>query len=337
MSRPQVFVTRRIPAPALAILEEACDCRVWEYEEELCPPEVLAREMARVHGLLTMATDRIDPAWIAAAPRLRVIANMAVGYDNIPVQAATEHGVLVTNTPGVLDETTADLAFALMLAAARRLYEGQRTIVEGRWKGWYPSFLTGQDVHSATLGIVGAGRIGRAVARRARGFDMRILYHNRRRRPDLEAEVGAEYRSLDDLLRESDFVMVLVPLTPETRGMFGAREFSLMKPTAVFVNVSRGPVVDEAALYDALVTGKIWAAALDVFSEEPVRPDHPLLSLPNVTATPHIGSASVATRLRMATLAAENLVAALTGRRPPTPVNPEVLDRPEWQGEGSQG
>ncbi|MFS8640242.1 MAG: NAD(P)-binding domain-containing protein, partial [Symbiobacteriaceae bacterium] len=217
-----------------------------------------------------------------------------------------------------------------LLAAARRLYEGQRIIVEGRWKNWSPMFMTGQDVYGATLGIIGAGRIGQAVARRARGFDMRILYHNRRPNPQFEAEVGAAYRSLDDLLRESDFVVVLVPLTPETRGLIGARELALMKPTAVLVNAARGPVVDERALYEALRDRRIFAAGLDVFEQEPVPPDHPLLSLPNVTAVPHIGSASVRTRTRMATLAAENLVAALTGKEPPTPVNPEVLG-PAWR------
>jgi len=326
MARPQVYVSRTIAEAALQIIARECDLRVYESADYPVPRATLIQEVAAADGALVLLTDRIDAELMDAAPRCRVYANMAVGYDNIDVPAATQRGILITNTPGVLTETTADLTFALILASARRLYEAQRAIVEGRWNTWSTMFMTGQDVYGATLGIVGAGRIGSAVARRAKGFGMRILYHNRRRSPELEVECGAEYASLDDLLRQSDFVSVLVPLTPETRGMFGAREFSLMKPTAVFINTARGPIVDEQALYQALTTGKIWAAGLDVYAQEPVDPHHPLLSLPNVTAVPHIGSASVATRTRMATLAAENLVAALTGRRPPTPVNPEVLE-----------
>lgn len=325
MSQPRVYVTRRLPDKALHILRSACDVHTWDREAEPVPRQELIRELTEADGALIMTSDRIDDELLEAAPRCKVYANMAVGYDNIDVAAATRRGVLITNTPGVLTETTADLAFGLLMAAARRFYEGQRLIVEGRWKAWSPLFMTGQDIHGATLGIIGAGRIGQAVARRARGFSMRVLYHNRRPNPAFEAEVGAEYRSLDDLLRESDFVVILVPLTPETRGMIGEREFGLMKPTAVFVNAARGPVADERALYDALASGRIWAAGLDVFDGEPIGPDHPLLSLPNVTALPHIGSASVHTRTNMATLAAENLLAAVTGRRPPTPVNPEVL------------
>lgn len=325
MPRPHVFVTRRIPDEALDILRTACEVHTWDHEEEPVPHDELVRQLQVADGALVVGPHRIDGPLMDAAPRCRIYANMAVGYDNIDVAEATRRGVMVTNTPGVLTETTADLAFALLLAAARRLYEGQRTIVEGRWKGWSPMFMTGQDVYGATLGIVGAGRIGQAVARRARGFDMRILYHNRRPNPAFEAQVGAEYRPLDDLLREADFVVLLVPLTPETRGLIGARELALMKPTAVLVNAARGPVVNEGALYEALRTGRIWAAGLDVFDREPVAPDHPLLSLPNVTAVPHIGSATVRTRTRMAVLAAENLLAGVTGRRPSNLVNPEVF------------
>ncbi|MEW8977153.1 MAG: D-glycerate dehydrogenase [Symbiobacterium sp.] len=325
MPHPRVFVTRRIPEAAQDILRAACEVHTWDHEEEPVPQDELLRQLQQSDGALIVGPHRIDAAVMDAAPRCRVYANMAVGYDNIDVAEATRRGIMVTNTPGVLTETTADLAFALMLAAARRLYEGQRTIVEGRWKGWSPMFMTGQDVYGATLGIVGAGRIGQAVARRARGFNMRILYHNRRPNPAFEAEVGAEYRALDDLLRESDFVVLLVPLTPETRGLIGARELSLMKPTAVLVNAARGPVVDERALYEALRSRRIWAAGLDVFDQEPIPPDHPLLSLPNVTAVPHIGSATVRTRTAMAVLAAENLVAGVTGRRPSNLVNPEVF------------
>jgi len=327
MPRPHVFVTRRIPAAALDILRTACEVHTWDHEEEPVPHEELVRRLQMADGALVVGPHRIDGPLMDAAPRCRIYANMAVGYDNIDLPEATRRKIMVTNTPGVLTETTADLAFGLMIAAARRLYEGQRTIVEGRWKGWSPLFMTGQDVYGATLGLVGAGRIGQAVARRARGFGMRILYHNRRPNPEFEAELGAEYRPLDDLLREADFVVLLVPLTPETRGLIGARELGLMKPTAVLVNAARGPVVEERALYEALRSRQIFAAGLDVFDQEPIPPDHPLLTLPNVTAVPHIGSATVKTRTRMAVLAAENLVAGVAGRRPSNLVNPEVFGR----------
>jgi glyoxylate reductase len=328
MRRPRVFITRRLPRAAIEIVAAACDYELWDSEEQPVPRDVLLCEAARSDGALVLLTDNVDAELLDGAPRCRIYANMAVGYDNVQVPEATRRGVLITNTPGVLTETTADLTFALLMATARRLYAGQRAIAEGQWQTWSPMFMTGQEIHGATLGIVGAGRIGAAVARRARGFGMKLLYHNRRPSTEFEAEVGAEYCPFDDLLRRSDFVCALVPLTPETRGMFGARAFSLMKPTAVFINTARGPIVDEQALYEALTTGQIWAAGLDVFAQEPIGPEHPLLSLPNVTAVPHIGSASIATRARMATLAAENLVAAVTGRRPPTPVNPEVLEAP---------
>lgn len=327
MTRPQVYITRRIPREALAIIAAECSYRQWDVEETPVPRDVLLREIAEVDGVFTLLTERVDAEFLAAAPRCQVVANMAVGYDNVDLPSLNERKVLLTNTPGVLTETTADLAWALLMAAGRRIVEGHKLIEAGQWRTWSPMFMVGVDIHGATLGIVGAGRIGSAVARRARGFAMRILYHNRRPSPELEAETGAQYRSLDDLLRESDFVVVLVPLSPETRGMFGAREFALMKETAVFVNVSRGPVVKEMELYEALKAGRPRAAGLDVFEREPIGADHPLLTLPNVTAVPHIGSASVATRTQMAVVAARNLVAALTGRPVPNPVNPDVLRR----------
>jgi glyoxylate reductase len=321
MSRPHVYITRKLPRQALEIIADACGYRIWDVEETPVPRDVLLREIADADGVVTLLTDRVDKEFLDAAPRLKVVANVAVGYDNIDVAACTERGVLVTNTPGVLTETTADLTWMLMMAAARRAVEAARVIESGRWGAWSPMFMVGQDIYGATLGVVGAGRIGQAVMRRARGFDMKVLYHSRHRQADLEVELGARYRKLDDLLRESDFVVVTVPLTDETRGMFGAREFALMKPTAVFVNTARGPVVKEMELYEALKQGRPWAAGLDVFEKEPIGPDHPLLSLPNVVALPHIGSASVATRTRMATTAATNVVAALTGRPVPNPVN----------------
>ncbi|HYF80470.1 MAG TPA: D-glycerate dehydrogenase [Symbiobacteriaceae bacterium] len=324
MNRPTVYITSPLPEAAMRIIATACEYRQWT-EDRPVPREVLLREAAGVDGILARLTDRIDGELLDAAPRCKVVSNCAVGYDNIHVPALTERGVLACNTPGVLTETTADLAWALVMAAGRRIVEGQDTIRQGRWNSSNLMFMTGQDIYGATLGLVGPGRIGSAVVRRAKGFDMKVLYHSRNRHPQLEAESGAEYRALDDLLRESDFVVVLVPLSDATRGMFGAREFGLMKDSAVFVNVSRGAVVKEMELFDALKQGRPWAAGLDVFEKEPIGPDHPLLTLPNVVAVPHIGSASVATRTRMATLAATNLVAALTGQKVPAPINPEVL------------
>ncbi len=325
MPQPRAYITRRIPQAAIDIVAAACDYSLWESDDQPVPRDVLLREAANADGVLAMLSDKIDGEFVAAAPRCRAVANMAVGYDNVDVPALTARGVLLTNTPGVLTDTTADLAWALLMAAARRIVEGHKLIEAGEWKSWSPTFMVGQDISGATLGIVGAGRIGSAVARRARGFDMRLLYHNRQPAPELEAETGAEYRPLDALLREADFVVVLVPLTAETRGMFGAREFALMKPSAVFVNAARGPIVQELELAEALKRGQIAAAGLDVFEREPIGADHPLLALPNVVAVPHIGSATLATRTRMATTAARNLVAALTGQPVPNPVNPEVL------------
>ena len=269
-----------------------------------------------------MGAHRVSAAAIGAAPRLRVIAVAAVGYNLIDVAAATQRGIAVTNTPGVLTETTADLAWTLMLGTARRVVECDRLVRSGRWKGVTWSLMLGDDVHGRTLGIIGFGRIGKAIARRAQGFGMRVLYHSRK--PDPEAErLNAAYRSKAELLREADFVVLSVPLAPETRRLVGEAEFRLVKPTAILVNVARGPVVDEAALVEALRAGRLAGAGLDVFEEEPrVHPG--LLDLDQVVLTPHIGSASRATRLAMATRAAENCLAALRGERPPNLVNPEA-------------
>jgi glyoxylate reductase len=324
MMKPKVYITRQIPDRALAIIAEACDYRIWPEADEAVPPDVLDDEIRGVDGVLSLLTEQWDGARLARAPRLRVLANMAAGYDNVSVPDCTARGVLVTNTPGVLTETTADLTWALLMATARRLPEAERVLKAGGWQTWSPLMLTGQDVYGATLGIIGMGRIGRAVARRAIGFAMPISYTGRHRHEEAEAELGARRVPLDDLLRQADFVVIQVPLSAETRGLIGRRELSLMKPTACLINTARGGIVDEAALYDALTDGRLWAAGLDVFASEPVAPDHPLLGLANVVLLPHIGSASIATRTRMATLAAENLVAALTGGRPATPVNPEA-------------
>ncbi len=320
--RARVFVARALPGDAVERLRAVADVEVWP--DELPPPyEILRQRAVDVDGLLTLLTDRIDADLLAAAPRLRVVANMAVGYDNIDVPAATARGVLVANTPGVLTETTADFAFALLMAAARRVSEGDRASRDGRWRTWSPTFLLGQDLWAATIGIVGMGAIGRAVARRARGFGMRIVYSDVR--PVDDPDVAAEYVPLDDLLRASDFVTVHVPLGEGTRHLFGSREFALMKPSAVFVNTSRGPVVDESALAEALRSGVIAAAGIDVAEVEPLPLDSPLLALPNLIVTPHIASASVATRARMAGMAADAVMAGLEGRVPATCLNPEAL------------
>jgi glyoxylate reductase len=319
MKKPYVYMTRRVAPEIVARLQEIADVEVWP-EDRPVPREVLAEKAKAADGLFVMLTDRIDAELLASAARLRIVATMAVGYDNIDVAAARDKGIIVTNTPDVLTEATADLAFALMMAAARRLVEANRFLHEGKWQSWSPYLLAGQSVYGATLGIIGMGRIGEAVAKRAKGFDMTILYHNRRRRRQAEEAYGARYCGLDELLQESDYVMLLTPLTPDTRLLMGERQFSLMKPTSVFVNVSRGGTVDEAALYQALVNKQIWAAGLDVFQQEPVPVEHPLLSLPNVVALPHIGSATYQARTEMARLAAENLVAVLTGKEPLTPV-----------------
>jgi lactate dehydrogenase-like 2-hydroxyacid dehydrogenase len=274
-------------------------------------------------------TDRIDDELLdAAGPGLKVVSNYAVGFDNIDVAAVTRRGIPAGNTPGVLTETTADLAFALLMAAARRLPEGDRYVRDGRWKTWGPLLLLGPDVHGATIGIIGFGRIGQAMARRARGFGMRVLYQDLHRvDPAVEAELGATFAPLEELLPQADFVSLHTNLTPETRGMIDAEKLGWMKASAVLVNTSRGPVIDHAALASALRDGRIFAAALDVTDPEPIPMDDPLVGLDNCLIVPHIASASRATRAKMAEMAAANLLAGVRGERLPTPINPEVYDR----------
>jgi lactate dehydrogenase-like 2-hydroxyacid dehydrogenase len=317
--RPRVLVTRRIPAEALALLERVAEVRLWDSDAEMPRAELLA-QVADVDALLCLLTERVDAELLAAAPRLRVVANMAVGYDNLDTAALAARGIVATNTPGVLTETTADLAFALLLAIARRLPEAERYVRAGRWTTWAPLLLLGRDVHGATLGIDGAGRIGAAVARRARGFGMTVLYTARAPRPELERELGARQVPFDELLATSDFISLHLPLTPETRHRYDAAALRRMRSTAYLVNTARGALVDPAALYTALSEGWIAGAALDVTEPEPLPPTSPLLTLPNCLVVPHIGSASIATRTRMATLAAENIVAVLQGRPPLTPI-----------------
>ncbi len=321
--RPKVFVARVIPEEGLDAVRAACEVDLWD--DELPPPrDELLRRVAGCDGVLTLLTDRVDDEFLdAAGPELKVVSNYAVGFDNIDVAACARRGIPVGNTPGVLTETTADLAWALLMAAARRLPEGDRYVRDGRWKTWGPLLLLGPDVHGATIGIVGFGRIGQAVARRAQGFGMRILYHDIAELPDeVTGPLGATYLPLEALLAQSDFVSLHVNLSPVTRHLINAETLAWMKPTAVLVNTSRGPVVDQRALADALRDGTIWAAGLDVTDPEPIPMDDPLVGLDNCLIVPHIASASRATRGKMAAMAAANLVAGVTGAPLPTEVPP---------------
>jgi len=322
--KPKAYVTRLIPEEALKKLAQSCDYRIWKCELAV-PRDVLLKEVPEVDALLSLLTDKIDAPIINAAPKVRVISNMAVGFDNIDVREATKRKIAVCNTPGVLTETTADFAFALLLSAARRIVEGERNVKEGKWKTWGPMILLGYDVHHATLGIIGLGRIGAEVAKRAKGFDMKILYYDSVRRPELEETLGVEFRDLKTLLAESDFVTVHTPLLSETYHLIGEEQFKIMKKTAILVNTARGSIVDPKALYTALRNHEITYAALDVTDPEPIPLSDPLLSLNNILIVPHIASASVATRTKMAMMAVDNLLAALKGERPPYIVNPEVL------------
>ncbi len=337
--KPRVFVTRQIPEPGLERIREYYEVEVWP---EYTPPpyEVLLEKAKESDALVTLLTDRIDCNLIESSqPRLRIIAQYAVGYDNIDVDCATRYGVYVTNTPGVLTEAVADFTWALILAVTRRIVEADRFVREGKWyetrTGWHPMMLLGTEVNGKTLGIVGMGRIGRAVAKRAKGFNMRILYYDVKPLPkEVEQELGAEYRSLHDLLREADIVSIHVPLTPQTYHLIGEEELRAMKKTAYLVNTARGKVIDTDALVRALEEGWIAGAALDVFEQEPLPPDHPLTRFDNVVLAPHLGSATVETRTKMALLVADNLIAFARGEIPPTLVNKEVVEKrkPGFQG-----
>lgn len=313
-AKPRVFVTRRIPAVGLDLIAPHCHAEVWP--DLLPPPSGVLREKVRdCDGVISLLTDRVDEELLAAAPKLRVVSNFAVGVNNIDLAAAARRNVRVGNTPDVLTEATADIAVTLLLAAARRLGESAIDAREGRWKTWDPLGWLGQDLVGRTLGIVGMGRIGFATAKRLRhGWGMRVLYTARRPKPDAERELKATHVDFDTLLRESDYVSVHTDLNAETKGLFGAEQFARMKPTAVFVNTARGPVVDQAALAAALRTGTIFAAGLDVTDPEPLPPEHELFRLPNCVIAPHIASATVHTRNEMARICAENLIAGLTGK-----------------------
>jgi glyoxylate/hydroxypyruvate/2-ketogluconate reductase len=320
-TKPKVLVTREVFDETLHYLAEHCEVES-NQEDVAFAPDALAQRVADKDGVVCSLTDRIDAALIARAAKLKAVANIAVGYNNIDVPACSARGIVVTNTPGVLDDSTADLAWTLMLGAARRITEVERRVRSGEWTGWRLKQWLGTDVHHATLGIVGMGRIGQAIARRALGFEMRVLYHNRSRvAEDIERRLQATWTTLDDLLQRSDFVILQVPYTPETRHLIGAAELAKMKPTAILINSTRGGVVDDSALVQALKAGSIRAAGLDVFEDEP-RLNSGFLELDNVVLAPHIGSSTEATRRAMALTAAQNAVLALTGGTPPNLVNP---------------
>ena len=324
MGRPRVYVTRRVDQEALDLLASEADIEVWE--EDTAPPrEVMLEKAAQVDGIFATGEDSIDETLLSKGRgRLKVVANMAVGYDNFDVPAATRLGVALSNTPGVLTKTTAELGFALILAVARQVVLGDRETRQGKWKYWHPSLYMGQDLADSTLCVIGMGKIGLEVAKRALAFEMRVVYHNRIRRTDVGDELGY-CADLESALGEADFVCISTPLTAETHHLIGWDELCLMKRNAILVNIARGPVVDNEALYRAVRDGVIGGAGLDVTEPEPIPSDHPLLTLPNVVITPHIGSATVRTRRGMAVLAARNIVARLRGEAMPSCVNPEAV------------
>jgi len=325
MPKPKVYVTRELPERGLKIVKQYFDTEVWA---EYAPPpkKVIIEKAKNADALASLLSDKIDTEVFDAAPKLKIVAQMAVGFDNIDVQEATKRGIYVTNTPEVLTDTTADFAWALLMAIARRVVEADKYVRTGQWKvGWHPSMMQGRDIYGATIGVVGAGRIGFGVAKRAVGFNMKVLFYDVIPRPEMEKELGAKKVDLDTLFKESDFVSIHVPLMKETYHLVNADRLKLMKKTAYLINNSRGPVVDEKALYEALKEGRIAGAGLDVFEQEPTPVDNPLLKLDNVVVAPHISSASYETRSKMAEMVAENLVAFFEGRKPPNLVNPDVM------------
>lgn len=327
MTEPRLFITRTIPSTGLQLIEKSFKVEIWP---DYAPPPraTLLERVKNVDALVTLLSDKIDAEIMAAAPKLKIISQLAVGFDNIDIAEATRRGICVTNTPDVLTEASADFAFAMLMAVARRVVEADRYVRDGKWKvAWHPSMLLGQDIYGATLGIIGAGRIGQAVGRRGRGFNMRILYCSGSAKPEFERNCDARYVDLETLLKESDFVSLHCPLTDKTRCLIDARRLAMMKPGAYLINNARGPVVDEQALYEALKTGHIAGAALDVFATEPTPADNPLLRLNNVVVAPHISSASTATREKMSQMVAANLTDFFAGKKPPHLLNPEAFRR----------
>jgi glyoxylate reductase len=321
----KVYITRQLPERGLKKIKEKFDVEIWsEYGPP--PKQVIKENIMDADALVSLLSDEIDEDVFDAAPKLHIVAQMAVGFDNINIKEATKRGIYITNTPGVLTETTADFAWALLMAVTRRVVEADKYIRDGEWKiGWHPSMLLGKDVYGATIGIIGAGRIGSAVARRAKGFNMKILYYSRSAKPDLEEEVNAKRVNLNTLLREADFVSIHVSLSKETYHLIDAEKIKLMKKTAYLINTSRGAILDEKALYKALKEKRIAGAALDVFEKEPLHLSNPLLELKNVIIAPHISSASYETRSKMADMVANNLLSYFKKIKPPNLVNPEVL------------
>ncbi|RXZ84530.1 D-glycerate dehydrogenase [Paenibacillaceae bacterium] len=324
--KPKVYITRLLPENIVAKISAVCDVSMWQEEDTPVPYDVLTEAVRDVDGLLCLLTDQIDANLIDQAANLKIISTLAVGFNNIDIEAAAGKGIIVSNTPDVLTETTADLTFALMLASARRIVEASDFTRQGKWKTWSPMLLAGQDIYGASLGIIGMGRIGEALVRRAQAFNMKVSYYNRSRKPETEQSLSIEYKDLNTLLGESDFVALMLPYTPETHHLIDRPQLAGMKQSAILINSARGGIVNEAALYDALVAGQIWAAGLDVFEQEPVPVDHPLLTLPNVTVLPHIGSASINTRMKMGDMAAEHLLDGLAGKEPRYTVKPRAAE-----------
>ncbi len=325
MQKPRVYVTRELSERGLNIIRKHFEAEVWT---EYAPPpkKVIIEKVRNVDALVPLLSDKIDAEVFDAAPELKIVSQFAVGFDNIDTKEATKRGIYVTNTPEVLTDTTADFSWALLMAVARRVVEADNYVRTGKWKvGWHPAMLCGRDIHSATIGIVGAGRIGYAMAKRATGFGMNILYYDVIPRPEIEKDFGAKKADLDTLLKQADFVTLHVPLMKETHHLISAEKLKLMKKTAYLINNARGPVVDEKALYEALKNDQIAGAGLDVFEQEPTSVDNPLLKLDNVVVAPHISSASLETRAKMAEMVAENLVVFFEGKKPPNLVNPDVM------------
>jgi glyoxylate reductase len=328
LTKPKIYVTRQLFKPAIDILEKHGTVEIFEGEDNPIPRALLLEKVLNADGLLSLLTDKIDREVFEIGKKLRVISNYAVGFNNIDVAEATKRGIWVTNTPGILTETTADCAFALIMASARRIPEGDRNIRAKKWvHAWGPKMFIGTDIHGKTLGIIGMGRIGKAMIKRAQGFNMNVIYNNPKRIPELEKEHNIFFETLDALLEKSDFVSIHTPLNDKTHHLIGKQQLVKMKKTAYLINTSRGPVVDEAALYEALKAKKIAGAGLDVFENEPIDPTNPLIKLDNIVLTPHIASASIETRTAMAVRAAKNLVAVLGGEEPLNQVNPEVKKR----------